>query len=54
MGIKFLLTLYDIAAGRVLSVSERTPHDYGITAGRTFMLGLSENMASESDEETGE
>ncbi len=51
-GTKFLLTLHDIAAGRALSVAERTPHDYGITAGMSVMLGLIENMASETDQET--
>ena len=53
-GTKFLLTLHDVAAGRALSVAERTPHDYGITAGMSVMLGLIENMASETDEEPGE
>ena len=53
-GTKFLLTLHDVAAGRALSVAERTPHDYGITAGMSVMLGLIENMASESDQETDE
>ena len=53
-GTKFLLTLHDVAAGRALSVAERTPHDYGITAGMSVMLGMIENMASETDEETGE
>jgi hypothetical protein len=46
---KFLQTLHDVAAGRALSVAERTPHDYGITAGMSVMLGLIENRASESD-----
>ena len=32
----------------------RTPHDYGITAGMSVMLGLIENMASETDQETDE
>jgi hypothetical protein len=53
-GTKFLLTLHDVAAGLALSVAERTPHDYGITAGMSIMLGLIENMASETDDETGE
>ena len=53
-GTKFLLTLHDVAAGRALSVAERTPHDYGITAGMSVMLGLIENMASEPEEETDE
>ena len=53
-GSKFLLTLHDVAAGRALSVAERTPHDYGITAGMSVMLGLIENMASETDEEPSE
>jgi hypothetical protein len=53
-GTKFLLTLYDLAAGRGLSVNERTPHEYGITAGMSVMLGLIENMASEAEEETGD
>ena len=43
-GTKFLLTLHDVAAGRALSVAERTPHDYGITAGMSVMLGMIENM----------
>jgi hypothetical protein len=47
---KFLLTLHDVAAGRALSVAERTPHDYGITAGMSVLLGLIENMASETAE----
>jgi len=45
---------YDVTAGRALSVAERTPHDYGITTGMSVMLGLIENMASESEEESGE
>jgi len=49
-----LFTLHDVAAGRALSVAERTPHDYGITAGMSVMLGLIENMASETDEESTE
>ena len=53
-GAKFLLTLHDVAAGRALSVAERTPHDYGITAGMSVMLGLIENMASETEEEPNE
>ena len=53
-GTKFLLTLHDVAAGRALSVAERTPHDYGITAGMSVMLGLIENMASESEQEPDE
>jgi len=53
-GTKFLLTLHDVAAGRALSVAERTPHDYGVTAGMSVMLGLIENMASETDEEPSE
>jgi hypothetical protein len=53
-GTKFLLTLHDLAAGRSLSVAERTPHDYGITAGMSVMLGMIENMASETDEEPTE
>ena len=53
-GTKFLLTLHDVAAGRALSVAERTPHDYGITAGMSVMLGLIENMASETDAEPSE
>ena len=53
-GTKFLLTLHDVAAGRALSVAERTPHDYGITAGMSVMLGMIENMASETDEEPTE
>ena len=53
-GRKFLLTLHDVAAGRALSVAERTPHDYGITAGMSVMLGMIENMASEVDEEPSE
>jgi len=53
-GTKFLLTLHDLAAGRALSVAERTSHEYGITAGMSVMLGLIENMATEPDEETGE
>jgi len=32
--------LHDVAA-------ERTPHDYGITAGMSVMLGLIENMAND-------
>ena len=36
------------------SVAERTPHDYGITAGMSVMLGLIENMASETDDESTE
>ncbi len=52
-GTKFLLTLHDVAAGRALSVAERTPHEYGITAGMSVMLGMSENMASESYDEQG-
>jgi hypothetical protein len=35
-------------------VAERTPHDYGITAGMSVMLGLIENMASESEQEPDE
>ena len=50
-GTKFLFTLHDLAAGRALSVAERTPHEYGITAGMSVMLGLIENMASETDDE---
>lgn len=34
-------------SGRV-SVAKRTPHDYGITAGMSVMLGMIENMASET------
>ena len=37
-----------------ISVAERTPHAYGITAGMSVMLGLIENMASETDEESTE
>jgi len=51
---KFLQTLHDVAAGRALSVAERTPHDYGITAGMSVMLGLIENMARETDDESTE
>ena len=51
-GTKFLLTLHDLVAGRAFTADERTPHDYGITAGMSVMLGLIENMASESDQET--
>ena len=38
----------------LLSVAERTPHDYGITAGMSVMLGMIENMASETDDESTE
>ena len=53
-GTKFLLTLHDLAAGRALSVAERTPHEYGITAGMSVMLGMIENMASEAEQEAGD
>jgi hypothetical protein len=35
-------------------VAERTPHDYGITAGMSVMLGLIENMAGETDDDSSE
>jgi hypothetical protein len=35
-------------------VAERTPHEYGITAGMSVMLGLIENMASEAEPDSAE
>ncbi len=53
-GTKFLQTLHDVSAWRALSVAERTPHDYGITAGMSVMLGLIQNMANEAEPDSAD
>lgn len=37
-----------------VSVVARTPHDYGITAGISVMLGMIENMAIETESDPSE
>ena len=50
-GAKLLLTLHALVTARALSVCDRTPYEYGVTGGMSFLLGESERLAVEGEPE---